>query len=395
MMTDKEIFFQHLGLPSFNPMGLEIAKAEGIYLYDTTGKKYIDMVSGISVSNLGHGNPIILNAIREQLEKYLYVNVYGEFILSPQVKLVEKLASVLPPSLSSTYLVNSGSEAVEGALKLARRYTGRTEIISFENAYHGSTLGALSVLGNESLKNAFRPLMPDTRIIRFNNANDLEKITAKNACVITETIQAEAGMILPEPGFLKQLSARCKETGALLVVDDVQMGFGRTGRMFSFENFDFIPDILVLAKAMGSGMPIGAFISSKEIMDTLAFHPELGHITTFGGHPVSCAASVAMLDVLTSTNIIDQVNEKGQRIENAIRNHAIIKEIRRSGLAMGVQVKDPGIRKQLTGSMLANGIIIDWFLFKPDTFRIAPPLTITNDEIDLGCDLILKSLNEI
>jgi acetylornithine/N-succinyldiaminopimelate aminotransferase len=394
-MTDKEIFFKHLGLPSFNPLGLEIANAEGIWLYDTSGKKYIDLVSGISVSNLGHGNHFIINAIHEQLEKYIHVNVYGEFILSPQVRLVEKLASVLPASLSSTYLVNSGSEAVEGALKLARRFTGRTEIISFENAYHGSTLGALSVLGNESLKNAFRPLIPDTRIIRFNNVDDLNNITEKTACVIAEIIQAEAGMILPEAGFLKNLRERCTETGALLIVDDVQMGFGRTGKMFSFENYDFTPDILVLAKAMGGGMPIGAFISSKEIMDTLAYQPELGHITTFGGHPVSCAASLASLEVLTSGNLIEQVVGKGQRILDAISHHPSVKEIRWKGLAMGVELTDPEKHNRLTQAMISNGIIIDWYSFKPDTFRIAPPLIITNEEIDLSCELVIKSLNEV
>jgi acetylornithine/succinyldiaminopimelate/putrescine aminotransferase len=394
-MTERELFFRHLGLPSFRPLGLEIAKAKGIYLYDTSGKKYIDLVSGVSVSNLGHGNPQVIDAIRRQLEKYLYVNVYGEFILSPQVRLVEKLITVLPAGLSSIYLVNSGSEAVEGAMKLARRFTGRTEIISFNNAYHGSTVGALSVLGNESLKNAFRPLIPDTRIIRFNNTGDLEKITGKTACVISETIQAEAGMILPAAGFLTQLRERCTETGALLIIDDVQMGFGRTGKMFSFENFDIIPDILVLAKAMGGGMPIGAFISAKEIMDTLAFQPEFGHITTFGGHPVSCAASLASMEVLTSGNIMEQVNEKGQKIFDAIARHPVIKEIRWKGLAMGVEIKDPQMHDRLTESMIFNGIVIDWFLFKPDTFRIAPPLTITNDEIDLCCDLLLRSLNEV
>jgi acetylornithine/succinyldiaminopimelate/putrescine aminotransferase len=394
-MTEKELFFRYLGLPSFNPLGLEIAKAEGIYLYDISGKKYIDLVSGVSVSNLGHGNPRVIGAIQRQLGKYLYVNVYGEFILSPQVRLAEKLITVLPAGLSSIYLVNSGSEAVEGAIKLARRFTGRTEVISFNNAYHGSTLGALSILGNESLKNAFRPLIPDTRIIRFNNICDLKKITTKTACVISETIQAEAGMILPTNGFLSQMRERCTETGTLLIVDDVQMGFGRTGKMFSFENFDIIPDILVLAKAMGGGMPIGAFISSKEIMDTLAFQPEFGHITTFGGHPVSCAASLASLELLTSGNIIEQVNEKGRKIFDSIAHHPVIKEIRWKGLAMGVEINDPEMNDRLTESMISNGILIDWFLFKPDTFRIAPPLTITNDEIDLCCDLLLKSLNEV
>ena len=394
-MTDKELFFRHLGLPSLNPMGLEIAKAEGIWLYDTSGKKYIDLVAGISVSNTGHRHPRITRAITEQMDQYLHANVYGEFILSPQVKLATKLASLLPGNLSSVYLVNSGSEAVEGAIKLAKRATGRTEVISFGDAYHGSTMGALSILGNESLKNAFRPLIPDTRIIGFNNFTDLEKITEKTACVIVETIQAEAGMILPEKDFLSRLRNRCQETGALLIADDVQMGFGRTGKMFSFEHFDFVPDILVLAKAMGGEMPIGAFISSKKIMETLANQPELGHITTFGGHPVCCAAALANLEILTEGNLINEVNEKGKRIFTALASHRLIKEIRWKGMAMGVELKDAEMRARVAESMLANGIIIDWFLFSPGTFRIAPPLTITQEEIGLSCKLVLKALNEV
>ncbi|MCX6250695.1 MAG: aspartate aminotransferase family protein [Bacteroidetes bacterium] len=394
-MTQREIFFRHLGLPSFNPIGLEIEKAEGIYLYDTNGKEYIDLVSGISVSNTGHRHPHVILAIKEQLDKYLYLNVYGEFIQSAQVMLAEKLVSFLPEGLSSVYLVNSGSEAVEGALKLAKRFTGRTEIIAFQNAYHGSTQGALSILGNEYLKNAFRPLLPDIKFLEFNKLNDLQRISARTACVVAETIQAEAGIILPEQGYLEELRKRCTDMGALLVIDDVQMGFGRTGCMFSFEHYNFIPDILILAKAMGAGMPIGAFISSKQVMDTLAFAPELGHITTFGGHPVSCAASLAGIEVLTSGNLINEAALKGKVLHDNIVIHRSVAEIRMKGLAMGVQIKHPEKRILLTERMLDNGIIIDWFLFKPNTFRIAPPLTITMDEIELCCTLILKSLDEI
>jgi acetylornithine/succinyldiaminopimelate/putrescine aminotransferase len=394
-MTQREIFFRHLGLPSFKPIGLEIEKAEGIYLYDKTGKRYIDLVSGISVSNIGHRHPVVIQAIKEQIDKYLYLNVYGEFVQEPQLKLAEKLASLLPEGLSSVYLVNSGSEAIEGAMKLAKRFTGRTEIISFRNAYHGSTQGALSILGNEALKNAFRPLIPETRLLRFNHFDDLEKITKKTACVVAEIIQAEAGVILPVKGYLQALRTRCTETGTLLVIDDVQLGFGRTGRMFSFEHFEVVPDILVLAKAMGGGMPIGAFISAKPVMDTLAFSPELGHITTFGGHPVSCAASLAGIEVLTSGNLLKEVESKGKLLYDKLIIHPQVKEIRMKGLILGVQIRDPEKRNILSERMLQNGIIIDWFLFTSATFRIAPPLTISMDEMENCINLIRKSLDEV
>jgi len=391
-MTERELFFAHLGLPSFSPMALDIVRAEGIYLYDQSGKEYIDLVSGISVSNVGHRHPQVIEAIQSQLGKYLYLNVYGEFIQSPQVKLARRLVELLPQNLTSVYFVNSGSEAVEGAIKLAKRFTGRTEVIAFRNAYHGSTQGALSVLGNENLKNAFRPLIPDIRFLEFNNYMDLDAIGARTACVIGETIQAEAGMILPNDGFLNQLRERCNETGALLIIDDVQMGFGRTGKFFSFEHYGFEPDILVLAKALGAGMPLGAFIAPKKIMDTLAFDPELGHITTFGGHPVSCAAALAGIEILLG--LLDQVEDKGWRLEDGLKNNSRIKEIRRKGLMLGVEVS-PDIRKPLTEACLRNGIIIDWFLFQPATFRIAPPLTITDHEIGKVCKKLEAALMEI
>lgn len=392
-MTERELFFTHLGLPSFSPMALDIVKAEGIYLYDRSGKEYIDLVSGISVSNIGHRHPKVIEAIQFQLEKYLYLNVYGEFIQSPQVKLAKQLVDLLPQNLTSVYFVNSGSEAVEGAIKLSKRFTGRTEVIAFKNAYHGSTQGALSVLGNETLKNAFRPLIPDVRFLEFNNFSDLETISERTACVIVETIQAEAGMILPNEGFLNRLRERCNETGVLLIIDDVQMGFGRTGKFFSFEHYGFEPDILVLAKALGAGMPLGAFIAPKKIMDSLASDPELGHITTFGGHPVSCVAAMAGIEIVCG--VLDQVEDRGWRIEDRIKNHSLIKEIRRKGLMLGVEVNNLGIRKPLTEECLHNGLIIDWFLFHPATFRIAPPLTISEEEIDLACDQLIKSLSEV
>lgn len=392
-MTERELFFTHLGLPSFSPMALDIVKAEGIYLYDRSGKEYIDLVSGISVSNIGHRHPKVIEAIQFQLEKYLYLNVYGEFIQSPQVKLAKQLVDLLPQNLTSVYFVNSGSEAVEGAIKLSKRFTGRTEVIAFKNAYHGSTQGALSVLGNETLKNAFRPLIPDVRFLEFNNFSDLETISERTACVIVETIQAEAGMILPNEGFLNRLRERCNETGVLLIIDDVQMGFGRTGKFFSFEHYGFEPDILVLAKALGAGMPLGAFVAPKKIMDSFASDPELGHITTFGGHPVSCVAAMAGIEIVCG--VLDQVEDRGWRIEDRIKNHSLIKEIRRKGLMLGVEVNNLSIRKSLAEACLHNGLIIDWFLFHPATFRIAPPLTISEEEIDLACDQLIKSLSEV
>jgi acetylornithine/N-succinyldiaminopimelate aminotransferase len=393
-MTDRELFFKYLGLPSFTPIGLEITRAEGIYEWDQTGKRYMDLVSGISVSNTGHRHPKVIEAIKDQCDKFLHLNVYGEFIQSPQVALASKLASLLPSSLQSVYLVNSGSEAIEGAMKLSKRYTGRTEIIAFHDAYHGSTQGALSILGSESLKNAFRPLLPGTRFLRFNDFDDLSLITRKTACVVCETIQAEAGIILPAEGYLKALRARCDETGALLVVDDVQMGMGRTGKMFSFEHFGFIPDILVLAKALGGGLPLGAFISSPEVMSTLAFRPELGHITTFGGHPLSCAAARANLDVIIDERLTEQAEDKGSSFKSCLAGHPSIIEIRQKGLVLGIELKSTGVRRNFAEAAIRSGLILDWFLFNPLTFRIAPPLTITREEISEACSLLQSSLTQ-
>jgi len=394
-MTDRELFYRHLGLPSSIPPGLDIVKAEGIFIYDREGKQYIDLVAGISVSNTGHRHPTVLKAIRMQLDRYLHLNVYGKYIQSPQVQLAKQLSDLLPDQLNSVFLVNSGSEAIEGAMKLAKRYTGRTEVIAFNNGYHGSTHGALSILGNETLKNAFRPLVPDIRFLRFNDFNDLEYITEKTACVVAETIQAEAGLILPEEGFLVQLRKRCNETGTLLVIDDVQMGFGRTGTFFSFEHFGFVPDILVLAKALGAGMPLGAFIAPKKIMDTLAFQPELGHITTFGGHPVCCAAALAGIKVLLGEGLLNDVESKGELFEMTLSSHPVIQSSRRKGLAMGLDLADPGKKVALQEALIQQGIITDWSLFQPATFRIAPPLTITTEEIEEACEKLLQALSEI
>jgi len=393
-MTDREIFYRHLGLPSFNAMDLEIVKADGIWFYDRTGKKFMDLVSGITVSNVGHRHPKVIQAISEQTDKYLHLNVYGEFIQSPQVKLAKKLVSLLPETLSNVFFVNSGSEAIEGALKLAKRDTGRSGIISFSNAYHGSTHGCLSITGNESLKNAYRPLLPGIRQIEFNNISHLEAITSDTACVVLETVQAEAGIVSIHQEFIDCLVKRCRDLKVLILLDDIQMGLGRTGKMFSFEHFGFIPDILALAKALGAGMPLGAFISSKEIMKTLAYNPELGHITTFGGHPVSCAAAIAGLDVLLSENLLGQVEGKGSILEEKLGHHPGFSAVRRAGLALGIDLKNPDKKEHFMRSAIGHGAIIDWYMFRPATFRIAPPLTITPDELEEACQRILAAADE-
>ncbi|MCF8379171.1 MAG: aspartate aminotransferase family protein [Bacteroidales bacterium] len=392
MITNKEIFYRHLGLPSAAPSGIEINRAKGIYMYDTLGKEYIDLVSGVSVSNIGHLHPEVVKAITEQLNKYMHLMVYGEYIQSPQVKLAKLLTENLPKSLDCTYFVNSGSEAIEGALKLAKRYSGRTEIIAYKNAYHGGTHGALSILGNEKLKFAFRPLLPDIKFLDFNNPDQLEEITDKTACVVIEAIQAEAGIILPKENYLSLIRKRCDETSTLLILDDIQMGFGRTGKLFSFEHFNFTPDILCLAKGMGGGMPIGAFISSKERMNSFTSDPELGHITTFGGHPVSCAAALANLKVLLDDRIFEKAETMGNIYRETIINHPKIKAIRNKGLMLGIDLENEKLVTKLQREFIKNGLITDRFLFRPFAFRIAPPLIITEDEIAKSIDLINRSL---
>jgi len=388
MLTQRQLFFQHLALPSAHTLALEIEKAEGIYLFDSDGKKYIDLVSGVSVSNVGHRHPMIIKAIKNQLDKYMHLMVYGKYIQTPQVDLATKLSENLPENLNSTYFVNSGSEAIEGALKLVKRYTGKTEIIAFKNGYHGGTHGALSLLGNEKLKYAFRPLLPNIQFLDFNNIEQLSKINEKTACVFIEPIQAEAGIILPEKDFLKKLRIRCDETNTLLVFDEIQVGFGRTGKLFCFENYEVTPDILCLAKAMGGGMPIGAFISSKEIMSSLTFNPELGHITTFGGHPVCCAAALANLKLLTESNIIENVNKKGELFINELKDNTAVKCFRQKGLMIAVELENEQKVSKLLDLFVENGIIVDQFLFNSNSFRIAPPLIITETEIKEICKTI-------
>ena len=394
-MTNRELFYRYMGLPSANPLGIEMERAEGIYIYDKSGKQYIDLVSGVAVSNTGHGNRKVIAAVKEQLDKYMHLMVYGEYIQSPQVQLAKELTSQLPDKLDSVYFVNSGSEAIEGALKLAKRHTRRTEIFAFKNAYHGGTHGALSILGNEKLKYAFRPLLPGIRFLEFNNFKDLKKISDKTAAVVIETIQAEAGIILPEAGFLEEARKKCNETGTLLIIDDIQMGFGRTGKLFSFENFGIVPDILTLAKAMGGGMPIGAFVAPKGIMTSLTFNPELGHITTFGGHPVSCAAALANLRFLTTGKLIEEAEAKGKVFKNALKDNPVIKDIRQKGLMIGLDTESEEIMNRLMNRFLKNGLITDRFLFRPNAFRIAPPLIITYEQIEKTINLIIKSIDSL
>ncbi|MFY9145481.1 MAG: aspartate aminotransferase family protein [Bacteroidales bacterium] len=396
MLTNRQIFFQHLALPSQMPLGLEVERAEGIYMYSPEGKRYIDLVSGVCVNNLGHRHPAIVRAVKDQLDNYMHLMVYGEMIQTPQVKLAQRLTDLLPRNLNSVYLVNSGSEAIEGALKLAKRFTGRTEIIGFKNSYHGGTHGALTMLGNEEMKYAYRPLLPDVRFLQFNNKEDLFQITERTACVLVEPVQAEAGVIVPKDDFLMTLRQRCSETGTLLIFDEIQTGFGRTGKLFCFMDYNVTPDILCIAKAMGGGMPIGAFIADKRIMLTLTHNPDFGHITTFGGHPVSAAAAIATLEELTKNpNLINQVDEKGAIYESALKNHSLVKGIRRKGLLISIELPTVEINQKIIQKLLQNGLVTDPFFFMPQAFRIAPPLIITKDEIALTLELINKTFKNL
>ena len=380
MLTNRQLFQLNLGQTSSTPLMIEIVRAEGVFMYGPDGEKYLDMISGVSVSNTGHRHPNVVEAVKSQLDNYLHLMVYGEIIQSPQVKYASRLAGILPPDLNSIYFVNSGSEAVEGALKLAKRYTGRSRIISFRNSYHGSTHGALSVQGSEVYKNSFRPLLPDIFLADFNNERSIESIDNKTACVIVEPVQGEAGIIFPENDFLGKLRKRCNETGSLLIFDEIQTGFGRTGFMFAIDRFGIIPDILLLAKALGGGMPLGAFISSKRIMSALISNPQLGHITTFGGHPVCCAAGLASLNVIISENLIAESAGKSALLKKEL-NHPLIAEVRGEGLFLAVQLINPNHVQYAVSHAPDFGLILDYFLFCNNAFRIAPPLTISKDEI--------------
>jgi acetylornithine/succinyldiaminopimelate/putrescine aminotransferase len=394
MISQRHLFLQYLAQTSDAPLMLEIEKAEGVKMFDKNGNAYIDLISGIGVSNVGHRHPKVIQAVKDQLDKYLHLMVYGEFIQSPQVKLAEALIKTLPSGLDNVYLVNSGSEAVEGAIKLAKRVTGRFEIISFKNAYHGSTTGSLALNGNEYFKQAFRPLMPGIRHLNFNKEDDLEFITSNTAAIIVESIQGEAGVRVPENNFLKKLRDRCLETGALYIADEVQAGFGRTGTFWGFENFGIIPDIVVCAKGMGGGMPIGAFIAPKELMKELSLNPVLGHITTFGGHPVSCAAALATIHVVQDEKLAEQVSAK-EKLFLKLLQHPLIHSVRHKGLMMAVEMASFDILKKTIDKAIMKGILTDWFLFCDNAMRIAPPLVITEEEIKASCELILETMDEI
>lgn len=394
MISHRQLFLEHVAQCSEEPMGLEIEKANGMYLIGHDKKRYLDLIAGIAVSNLGHRHPEVHRAIIKQLKKYTHLMVYGEMIQSPQVKLAKKLADVLPTPLSSTYFVNSGAEAVEGAMKLAKRYTGRSEIIACKNSYHGSTQGAMSLMGGEYFKNAFRPLLPDIRHIEFNHLEDVHQITSKTACIVVEAIQGESGATPATKEWLQAIRKRCNETGTLFVLDEIQTGFGRTGKLFAFEHYDIVPDILLLAKGFGGGLPLGAFITSKEIMWSLTNNPVLGHMTTFGGHPVSCAASLATLKILLRENYIQEVEEKEQLFREQLQHPSIIK-ISGKGLLLSVQFESSDLNKKIIKQCLKNGIVTDWFLFNDYSFRVAPPLIITHEQIKKACKIILKSIDEI
>lgn len=374
------------------PLGMEISHAKGSYIYDTKGNAHLDFVAGVSACSLGHCHPEVVTAIKEQTQKYMHVMVYGEYAQAPATTYTKLLANNLPNPLAVTYLVNSGTEAIEGALKLARRFTGRSQIIAAKNAYHGNTMGSLSLMDYEERKSVFRPLLPDIYHIQFNREEDLEKITTKTACVILETIQGGAGFILPQSNYLEKVRKRCTAMGALLILDEIQPGFGRTGKLFAFEHFNCIPDILVVGKGMASGLPVGAFTSSKKIMQSLSEQPKLGHITTFGGNPVIAAASLATLNVLLSTSLIADTVKK-ERLFRKLLKHAKIKDIRGKGLMLALIMDSPETANDLVLKAKDNHLILFWLLFETRAVRISPPLTISEEEIRQGCGLILKILD--
>lgn len=391
----RQLFLEHVGQTSDYPMMLEVERAEGVYLYGPNGKRWIDLISGVSVSAVGHGNPAVVEAICSQARDYLHLMVYGEAIEAPQVRYAQRIASLLPDPLDSVYFVNSGSEAVEGALKLAKRYTGRTEMIYYKNAYHGSTHGSLSVMGGETFRNAFRPLLPDTRQIRFNEPDDVQYITSRTACVIIEPVQGEGGIIPVRRDYLQALRDRCNETGTLLIYDEIQTGLGRTGTLYFFQRYGIVPDILCTAKAFGGGMPLGAFIASKRVMDVLKTNPVLGHITTFGGHPVCCAAGLAALEYTLSEGLMEQAESKGALYEKLLGDHPLVREIRRVGLLMAIEFGDAELTARIVWDAVEAGLMTEWFMFHETAMRIAPPLTITPAEIEESCTILRKVLDRV
>ena len=391
-MNNRQLFLDHVGQTSEAPLCINIVKAEGSKMWDADGKEYIDLIAGISVCNIGHRHPAVVEAIKNQADAYLHIMVYGELVENPQVAYAKKLADHLPASLNAVFYTASGSEATEGAMKLAKRVTGRTQIISFKNSYHGSTQGALSIMGSEYWQQAFRPLLPDILQLSYNNFEDLNFITERTACVVAETIQAEAGVKPPLNGWLTALRSRCTATGTLLVLDEIQSGFGRNGSLWAFEQFNVVPDILLLGKALGGGMPLGAFIADKRLMDTLSYNPVLGHINTFGGHPVSCAAGLAALKVLLDENYVADVKRKEQLFRSLLQ-HPLIKNISSAGLMLAVEFDSYATNKKIIDACIEQGVFTDWFLFAAHAIRIVPPLNISDTDIIAACKIITTVLN--
>lgn len=392
MLNNRQLFLLNTAQTSTTPRLIEIERAEGLYLYGPNGEKYMDLVSGFAVSNIGHRHPKVLEAIKSQLDKYLHVTVFGEFIQAPQVLLATKLISLLPKNLNNVYFVNSGTEATEGAMKIAKKFTGRTAFIAAKKAYHGSTQGALSLMGDEKFKTPFAPLLPNIKYIDYNDSSQLNKIDEDTAAVVLEAVQGEAGIRVPEIQYMQAVRKRCNETGTLLILDEIQTGLGRTGKLFAFEHYDIVPDILLTAKGLGGGMPIGAFISSQEIMAVIKENPILGHITTFGGHPVNCAAALASLDVIVEENLMRNVAEKHLLFLQHLQ-HPSIMEIRGIGLMMAIELGSFEEVERVSKYCAANGVMIDWFLHHETALRIAPPLTITNEEIIEACQIIKAGID--
>lgn len=391
-MNQRELFLRHVAQTSPAPLALEIARAEGMHLYDVNGKVYSDLIGGISVCNTGHRHPKIVEAIKKQADQYLHVLVYGECIQSPQVQYAKLLSDYLPASLNSVYFTNSGAEATEGAMKLSKRLTNRTQIVAFKNAYHGSTQGALSIIGDEYFRNAFRPLLPDILHLNYNSFESLDNISNSTACVIAETVQAETGILVPSVQWMVALRKKCDECGVLLVLDEIQTGFGRTGTLWAFEQYDIIPDIVLLGKALGGGMPLGAFIADRQLMQAFTENPVLGHLTTFGGHPVCCAAGLASLQVLIEEDCVKTVAAK-EALFRALLVHPLIKAVRSAGLLMAVEFDSFETNKRIIDRCLEKGILTDWFLFAPHCMRIAPPLIISEEQIKATCEIIIECVN--
>ena len=391
MPTHRELFLQHVAQTSTAPLAIEMVKADGSLMWDNAGREYIDLIGGISVCNIGHRHPKVVEAIKDQLDKYMHLMVYGELVAAPQVQYAKLITDHLPASLNSVYFTNSGAEATEGAMKLAKRVTGRTQIVAFKDSYHGSTQGALSVMGDEYWRNAFRPLLPGVDHEAYGSWESLDRITDKTAMVIAETVQAEKGVLKPTIEWMQALRQKCTETGTLLVLDEIQAGFGRTGSLWAFEQYNIIPDILLLGKALGGGLPLGAFVASREHMMTLAADPVLGHITTFGGHPVCCAAGMASMQVLLESGAIQEVERKSALFAQYL-NHPRIKSVNRAGLLIAVEFSSFEENKQIIDRCLEKGVFTDWFLFAPHCLRIAPSLLIDDEQIELACKIVLESL---